>query len=334
MAKLNVCVLFGGSGRTHSKSACTAQAVLTNLDREKYNIFPVGITHEGDWYLYGGTDYSKLPTGEWLNCPENRKAAISPIPGQGLLIFEGDCAQRELIEIVFPVLHDESSAVQGLLQLAGIPYVGSGMPASVVAEDHILTKLMADNAGIAQADWQLVRGNEVINHMQQVISRLEAQLRYPMLVKSESVFKADDRQMLIEALTVAARTNGKILVEALICGCEIAVAVMGKENPVASVCGEVDTSENLDGCIPARISEEMEEYIREQAVQIYAAVGCRGLSRVDFIVADEGKRVLFNRFNPLPSVMPNSMYSKLFSASGIAYNELIDHLLQQTGGII
>lgn len=334
MAKLNVCVLFGGVGQTHSKSACSAQAVLNNLDREKYNVFPVGITHDGAWYLYGGTDYSKLPTGEWLNCPENRKAAISPIHGQGLLVFEGDCAQRELIEIAFPVLHDEGGAVQGLLQLAGIPYVGAGVSASVVAADRILTKLTADNAGIDQAAWQLVRGNEVINHMQQIIDSLEARFRYPMLVKADGVCKADDREMLMNALTRAARSNEKILVEAFVCGCEIAVAVMGNDNPVASVCGEADNSGNEDAHIPARISEEMEEYIREQAVKIYAAVGCRGLSRVDFLITDEDKRVLFNRLNPLPAFTPDSMYSKLFSASGIAYHELIDHLLQQTGGII
>ena len=334
MAKLNVCVLFGGMGLTHSKSAYSAQAVLNNLDREKYNIFPVGITREGAWYLYGGTDYSQLPSGEWLNCPENRKAAISPIHGQGLLVFEGDCTQRELIEIVFPVLHDEDGAVQGLLQLAGIPYVGPNVSASIVVTDNIMTKLMADNAGVEQADWQLIRSNEIINHMQQVVVRLEEKFRYPMMIKSVFAAKATDRESLMNALTHAVKSKSKILVEEFIQGSEITVAVMGNDNPVASVCGEIDTSENTYVDIPARISEEMEEFIREQAVKIYTEIGCQGLICVDFIVTEEDRRVLFNRLNTRPGFTSDSIYSKLFSASGISYDELIDNMLQQSGGII
>ena len=175
MAKLNVCVLFGGMSPEHAVSLRSAESVLNHMDREKYNIFPVGITRDGDWILYGSTDYSKLPTGEWQDCPENHRAAISPIRGQGLLIFEGDCTQREMIEIVFPVLHGENGedgSVQGLLQLAGIPYVGPHVSASAVAMDKTLTKLVADNAGVAQAAWQLVRDSEVLNHMEQVAEQL------------------------------------------------------------------------------------------------------------------------------------------------------------------
>jgi len=139
MAKLNVCVLFGGMSPEHDVSLRSAESVLNNMDAEKYNIFPVGIAKDGDWILYGSTDYSKLPSGEWMNCPDNRRAAISPIRGQGLLIFEGDNVIREMIEIVFPVLHGENGedgTVQGLLQLAGIPYVGPHVAASAVSMDR------------------------------------------------------------------------------------------------------------------------------------------------------------------------------------------------------
>ena len=176
MVKLNVCVLFGGMSPEHAVSLRSAESVLNNMDTSKYNVFPVGITEDGDWILYGGKDYSKLPTGEWLNCPDNRRAAISPIRGQGLLIFEGDCVVRELIEIVFPVLHGENGedgTVQGLLELAGIPYVGPHVAASAVSMDKTLTKLVADNAKVEQAAWQLVRDTEVNNHMQQIVLRLE-----------------------------------------------------------------------------------------------------------------------------------------------------------------
>ena len=180
MVKLNVCVLFGGMSPEHAVSLRSAESVLNHMDKEKYNIFPVGITKDGDWILYGSTDYSKLPTGEWLNCPNNRRAAISPIRGQGLLIFEGDCVIREMIEIVFPVLHGENGedgTIQGLLELAGIPYVGPHVAASAIAMDKTLTKLVADNAGVAQADWLLVRDTEVSNHLQQVIIRLEEKVK-------------------------------------------------------------------------------------------------------------------------------------------------------------
>ena len=349
MAKLNVCVLFGGMSPEHDVSLRSAESVLNNMDTEKYNIFPVGITKAGDWILYGSNDYSKLPTGQWLECPENRRAAISPIRGQGLLVFEGDCVMREMIEVVFPVLHGENGedgTVQGLLQLAGIPYVGPHVAASAVAMDKTLTKLVADNAGVVQAAWQLVRDTEVRSHMDQVIGRLENKFQYPMFVKpagtgsSVGVSKAADRDSLVNALNHAVQFDTKILVEEFINGREVEVAVMGNASPVASVCGEIDSgadfydydakyvTDTSVAYIPARIPEDVEEFVREQAVKIYSAIGCQGLSRVDFFVTYEDNRVVFNEINTLPGFTSISMYPKLFAASGISYQETIDNLLQ------
>ena len=349
MAKLNVCVLFGGMSPEHAVSLRSAESVLNHMDTEKYNIFPVGITKTGDWILYGGTDYSQLPTGKWVECPDNRKAAISPISGQGLLIFEGDCTQREMIEIVFPVLHGENGedgSVQGLLQLAGIPYVGPHVSASVVSMDKTLTKLVADNAGVVQAAWQLVRDSEVLNHMDQVIARLEAKFAYPMFVKpagtgsSVGVSKAADRDELTAALIHAAKFDTKILVEEFIHGREVEVAVMGNDSPVASVCGEIDSgaefydydakyvTDTSVAYIPARISEELAEQVRDYAIRVYKAVGARGLSRVDFFVTHDDNRIVFNEINTLPGFTSISMYPKLFEASGIPYSLLIDKLIE------
>ena len=349
MAKLNVCVLFGGMSPEHDVSLRSAESVLNNMDTEKYNIFPVGIAKDGDWILYGSTDYSKLPTGQWLNCPENRRAAISPIRGQGLLIFEGDNVIREMIEIVFPVLHGENGedgSVQGLLQLAGIPFVGPHVAASAVSMDKTLTKLVADNAGVKQAAWQLVRASEVRSHMEQIVNRLEGKFTYPMFVKpagtgsSVGVSKAPDREGLIRALTHAAQFDTKILVEEFIHGREVEVAVMGNESPVASVCGEIDSgadfydydakyvTDTSVAYIPARIPEDVEEFVREEAVKIYSAIGCQGLSRVDFFVTYEDNRVVFNEINTLPGFTSISMYPKLFAASGIPYGQIIDNLLK------
>ena len=349
MKKLSVCILFGGVSPEHEVSLRSAESLLNNIDQEKYNIFPVGITKDGDWILYGGRDYSLLPSGAWKSFPGNRRAAISPVRGQGLLSFEGDCVVRERIDVVFPVLHGENGedgAMQGLLKLAGIPYVGPHVAASAVAMDKTLTKLVADQARVTQAAWQLVRSAELGSRMEAVLSSLEEKFAYPMFVKpagtgsSVGVSKAGDRDALRKALSDAAEFDEKILVEEFIRGREIEVAVMGNDNPVASVCGEIDSgadfydydakyvTDTSVAYIPARISEDVAEQVREAAVKVYKAIGCQGLSRVDFFVTYEDDRVVFNEINTLPGFTSISMYPKLFAASGIPYSQLIDQLLQ------
>ena len=349
MKKLNVCVLFGGISPEHDVSLRSAESVLNNMDGEKYNIFPVGITKEGKWILFGGKDYAMLPGGAWQNHPENRAAAISPVRGQGLLIFEGDCTRQELIDVVFPVLHGENGedgAMQGLLQMAGIPYVGPHVSASAVAMDKTLTKLVVDIAGVPQAAWELVRSETLEHQMDAIIGRLENRFAYPMFVKpagtgsSVGVSKAADRDALVKALLHAGVFDKKILVEEFIHGREIEVAVMGNESPVASVCGEIDSgaefydydakyiTDTSVAYIPARISDEVAEKVRDAAVQVYTAVGCHGLSRVDFFVTYADERLVFNEINTLPGFTSISMFPKLFGASGIPYAQLIDRLLE------
>ena len=348
MKKLSVCILFGGMSPEHAVSLRSAEAVLNNIDHEKYNIFPVGITREGDWILFGGKDYSMLPKGTWMNHPANRRAAISPVRGQGLLSFEGDCVVREWIDVVFPVLHGENGedgAMQGLLQMAGIPYVGPHVAASAVAMDKTLTKLVVDHAGVVQAAWQLVRRGDLENHMEMTLDRLEKRFQYPMFVKpagtgsSVGVSKASDRESLANALKSAAAFDDKVLVEEFIHGREVEVAVMGNENPVASICGEIDSgaefydydakyiTDTSVAYIPARIPADVEETVREAAVKVYSAIGCQGLSRVDFFVTFEDNRVVFNEINTLPGFTSISMYPKLFAASGIPYALIIDKLI-------
>lgn len=347
MKKLSVCVLFGGMSPEHEVSLRSAESVLNHIDQTKYNVFPVGITKEGDWICFSGKDYSMLPSGLWQNYPGNRRAAISPVRGQGLLTFEGDCVVRERIDVVFPVLHGENGedgAMQGLLQMAGIPYVGPHVSASAVAMDKTLTKLVADQAEIAQADWYLVHRADLAHRMENVISNLEEKFSYPMFVKpagtgsSVGVSKAKNREKLEQALAAAAVYDDKILVEEFIRGKEIEVAVMGNDNPAASVCGEIDSgadfydydakyiTDTSVAYIPARIEEAVSEQVREMAVRIYQAIGCRGLSRVDFFVTEDN-RVVFNEINTLPGFTSISMYPKLFDASGVPYAQLIDSLI-------
>ncbi len=349
MNKLNVCVLFGGMSPEHDVSLRSAESVLNNMDVDKYNIFPVGITKDGQWLLYGSTDYSKLPDSHWLEETENRPAHISPVRGEGLLtVWEGSVT-RQRIDVVFSVLHGENGedgAMQGLLQLAGIAYVGPHVAASAIAMDKTLTKLVADQANVTQADWYLVRREDLGNRLEQTLDALENKFAYPMFVKpsgtgsSVGVSKAKDRQSLCKALGDAAVFDSKVLVEEFIAGREVEVAVMGNANPMASICGEIDSgadfydyeakyiTDTSTAYIPARISEEVAEQVRDAAVRIYKAIGCQGLSRVDFFVTYEGERVVFNEINTLPGFTSISMYPKLFDASGIPYSLLIDELIR------
>jgi D-alanine-D-alanine ligase len=236
--------------------------------------------------------------------------------------------------------------MQGLLQLAGIPYVGPHIAASAVSMDKTLTKLVVDHAGVPQAAWHLVRRGDLNNHMENVLNTLEKRFAYPMFVKpagtgsSVGVSKAADREALVKALEFAGRYDEKILVEEFIRGREVEVAVMGNDNPVASICGEIDSgaefydyeakyvTDTSTSYIPARISEEAQEQVRELAVKGYKAIGCQGLSRVDFFVCYDDERIVFNEINTLPGFTSISMYPKLFAASGIPYTQLIDQLLE------
>ncbi|MBQ1264534.1 MAG: D-alanine--D-alanine ligase [Oscillospiraceae bacterium] len=348
MKKLSVCVLFGGVSPEHEVSLRSAESVLNNIDHDKYDVFPVGITKDGDWILFGGTDYSMLPAGTWINHEANRRAAISPIRGQGLLSFENDCMLREPIDVVFPVLHGENGedgSMQGLLQIAGIPYVGPHVAASAACMDKTITKLIAGHAGIEQAEWQLVTAFEFARSEERIADALEARFAYPMFVKpagtgsSVGVSKATDRESLLEAIRAALRYDEKVLVEEFIDGQEVEVAVLGNENPSASVCGEIDSgavfydyeakyiTDSANLFLPARLTEEESEQVRDAAVRVYRAMGCKGLSRVDFFVTHSDRRVVFNEINTIPGFTSISMYPKLFAASGIAYTELIDNLI-------
>ena len=348
MAKLNVCVLFGGISPEHEVSLRSAESVLSNIDKEKYTVITVGIKKDGQWILFNSDDYSLLPDGSWENHPDNCQAFLSPVRGQGLVCLQNGTYSCRPVDVVFPVLHGENGedgAMQGLLQMAGIPFVGSHLAESAVSMDKTLTKLVADNASIPQAAWLLVNRRDLATRLDGIVAKIEERFTYPVFVKpagtgsSVGVSKAANREKLVEALHFAGKYDDKILVEEFIHGREVEVAVLGNANPVASICGEIDSGvEFYDyeakyvtntsvAYIPARISEEVAEQVRELAVKLYTAIGAKGLSRVDFFVTFEGERVVFNEINTLPGFTSISMYPKLFSASGIEYPDLIDRLL-------
>jgi D-alanine-D-alanine ligase len=346
--KYNVCILFGGMSPEHAVSLRSAESVLNNLNPEKYNIYPVGITRDGQWYLYRG-EYGMLPGGAWEENPDNCPVAISPVRGQGLLCFEEAGVGQIPLDVVFPVLHGENGedgAVQGLMQLAGIPCVGPNVSASAVSMDKTLTKLVVDHIGQPQAAWMLVRRVDVHHRMETILAQLQEKFSFPMFVKpagtgsSVGVSKAADAVSLQKALLVAAEYDEKVLVEEFIRGREVEVAVMGNDSPIASICGEIDSgaefydydakyiTDTSVAYIPARIDEDVAEQVRDAAVKIYSALGCRGLSRVDFFVTYDDNRMVFNEINTLPGFTSISMYPKLFEASGVEYGDLLDRLLE------
>lgn len=349
MKKLNVCILFGGMSPEHAVSLRSAESVLNNLNPEKYHIIPVGITRDGRWLHFNSTDYSLLPGDKWETHPDNCPAAISPVWGQGLLRFEPDGVKLIPVDVAFPVLHGENGedgAVQGLMQLAGIPCVGPDVAASAVSMDKTLTKLVVDHIGQPQAAWSLIRRKDLQHHMEEILAQLQEKFSFPMFVKpagtgsSVGVSKAANPVALQAALLAAAEYDEKILVEEFIWGREVEVAVLGNDSPIASICGEIDSgaefydydakyiTDTSVAYIPARIDEQVAEQVRDAAVKIYSALGCRGLSRVDFFVTYEDNRMVFNEINTLPGFTSISMYPKLFEASGVAYSDLLDRLLE------
>ena len=347
LRKLSVLILFGGISPEHEVSLRSAESVLNQIDHDKYNIFPVGITKEGDWILFGGRDYSMLPAGTWQSYEGNRRATLSPVHGQGLLSFENDCVVRERIDVVFPVLHGaggEDGAIQGLLEIAGLPYVGPHIAASAACMDKCMTKLVADKAGVRQAKWHLVTRAAYEHNADAVAHQVEQQFAYPVFVKpagtgsSVGVSKVRSREELFQALETALQYDRKVLVEEFIDGQEVECAVLGNDTPVASVCGEIDAgadfydyeakyvSDSSKLYIPARIDEAVAEEVRETAVRIYEAMGCCGLSRVDFFVTRDGQ-VVFNEINTIPGFTAHSRYPSMMKGIGLDFPQLLDKLI-------
>lgn len=344
----NLLVIFGGCSSEYEVSLRSSASVLRNIDRKKYNVLTLGITKDGRWFFYTG-DIDSIENNTWYNSGNTAPAILSPDKtDKALVIFSDNGAYEKIgIDIIFPVLHGkngEDGTIQGIFELAEIPYVGCTPLSSGMCMDKAVTNTLADNAGIDGAKWVSFTETDYKEGTVD-FDAIENKLGYPIFVKpanagsSVGISKAHNRTELTEALGVAFSNDRKVVLEETLVGREIECAVMGNEHPIASCIGEIlptaefydydakykDNSTGL--AIPADLPHEISEKVRKEAINAYRTMGCTGLSRVDFFLDDDGT-VYLNEINTLPGFTSISMFPKLFGQVGIAYSELIDKLIE------
>ncbi len=345
-----VLVVFGGASSEHDISTVSAKFVIENIPADKYEVVMLGITKQGEWFKYTGKT-ENLPEDKWTQDKENlTKAVISPDAScHGLIVFENGEAKTERIDVVFPVMHGkngEDGTIQGLLQLAGIPYVGCDCASSAVCMDKALTNTVADCAGIPQAKWLGVTKYEYSLNEDAVIDKAEEYLGYPVFVKpanagsSVGVTKVSSRENFKEAVDVAFKEDTKIVLEEGIVGQEVECAVIGNDEPMAGQVGEIVSvneiydfeakyvSDASELFIPARLPENVLEDVKKAACKAYKALGCSGLARVDFFVRESDGKIMLNEPNTIPGFTSISMYPKLMNAAGLDSPALLSKLIE------
>jgi D-alanine-D-alanine ligase len=391
MKKIRVGILFGGRSGEHEVSLLSAASVLKAIDRSKYEVIPVGITKQGQWVTAAHAERllsgEPAPSGSEKHLragdPDATQAAavlrkgesviVPPVPQSGprsgsehtatLVPFERDARalthaapdQVLDLDVVFPILHGtfgEDGTIQGLFELAGIAYVGSGVLGSSAGMDKDAMKRLFASVKLPMTKHVTFLRGEWESSPRKVVARIDAALRYPLFVKpanlgsSVGISKAHDRKELGPAIDLAAQFDRKIVVEQGVGGAkgkprELEVAVLGNDKPEASVVGEVVPgkefydyeakylSEGSDLIVPAKLTKEQTKQVREMAIRAFQVCDCAGLARVDFLM-EPGKsgRIYVNEINTLPGFTSISMYPRLWAASGVPYPELIDRLIQ------
>jgi D-alanine---(R)-lactate ligase len=337
MTRVKVGVVFGGAGEEHPVSVKSAREVAKNLDTEKYEPFWIGITADGDWKLCDG------PAADWEN-DSARPVMLSPDRSvHGLLVLGHEGYETVRLDVVFPLLHGklgEDGAIQGLLELSGIPYVGCDIQSSAVCMDKSLAYTVTKSAGIATPNFWVVGENEKVD---------PDRFRYPVFVKparsgsSFGVSKVAGKDDLARALNAARRYDSKTLIEEAVAGSEVGCAVL--EDRFGLVTGEVDRvdlshgffrihqeaspetgSENSTFIVPADISDDSRRLVHQTAKTIYRALGCEGLARVDMFLTDDGQVVL-NEVNTMPGMTSYSRFPRMMAAAGLSLSDVIDRLI-------
>jgi len=356
MQRIRIGVVFGGQSGEHEVSLVSARAVMAGLDPQRYEVVPIGIRKDGQWMAGGDvlatlesmSERHLLPGGGLHVQAPTHPASITTSPA---LMFGGQVELRhtmQSLDVVFPVLHGpfgEDGTIQGMLDLAGIPYVGCGVLASAVGMDKAMSKAAFRAAGIPIVPWVLVRAGEVQHTPTHVVETLENALHYPMFVKpanmgsSVGISKVKQRAELLDALQLAAQYDRRIVVEQGVVAREIEVSVIGNDAPEASLPGEIiPANEWYDYnakylndatqiVVPAHLSAEQIFTVQQLALKAFQAVDGAGLARVDFLFDQENDVFYLSEINTMPGFTPMSMYAKMWQASGVAYPELVERLV-------
>ncbi len=353
--KIRIGLVFGGRSGEHEVSLASATSVMANLDKDKYEVVPIGITKEGSWLL--GTEPAKLLAAEQSASHDEELDQTTAVTLTGdpslrrLIPVESgeDLGANAALDVIFPVLHGtygEDGTLQGLLEMANVPYVGCSVLGAALGMDKEKMKIVFQAVGLPVVDYLVYRRNEWERSPETILDAIEQRLGYPCFVKpvnlgsSVGVNKAHDRAELAHVINVAAEYDRKIIIERAINCRELECAVLGNDEPTASVVGEVVASNEFYDynakyinnksqiIIPAQIPQATAEEVRRQSVQAFLALDLSGLSRVDFFLEKETGKVYINEVNTLPGFTQISMYPKLWEASGLPYSQLLDRLIE------
>jgi D-alanine-D-alanine ligase len=348
-SKIRVGVIFGGQSAEHEVSLVSATSIINALDPKKYDVISIGIAPDGKWYSFPGV-LDRMKAGASLK--NIHKAILLPDPTTRGLVEVGRSSlkiKRTPVDVLFPVVHGtfgEDGSMQGLFELANIPYIGAGVLGSSVGMDKVLTKQLCEWHDIPVSPFLWFLKNEYKNGAREIVSGIEKEIGYPCFVKpantgsSVGISKAKNRKQLHLAITLAMKYDRKILVERSIENArEIEISVLGNDDPIASVPGEIISSNEfydydakyVDGksksIIPAKLPVAIKHKLQTLAMQTFKAVESSGMARVDFLVTKKGNRIYLNEINTIPGFTSISMYPKLWEASGIPYPRLLDSLI-------
>lgn len=341
--KVKIGVVFGGMSSEKEVSVISAKSILKNLEKEKYDIYPIYINSEGEWWKIN------------LDIKENIEQQIEHKEK-----IENIIEYIKKMDIIFPVLHGlygEDGTIQGMFEMAKVPYVGCGVLASSVGMDKVYTKIIFEKAGLKQAKYKYIRKykenyiyideqmNEKILTLDNIAKVIAEELSFPVFVKpsnsgsSVGINKADNIEEISKYIKYASKFDNKILVEQGINGKEVECAVLGNEDIIVSCVGEIHSAEEFYSYeakyknkeskteIPANIEKHIADKIKNQAVKAFKAIDGKGLSRVDFFVENNTQEIYINEINNLPGFTSISMYPKLFEASGISYKDLLNKII-------
>lgn len=344
--KIRVGIIFGGKSAEHEVALQSAKNVIDAINKDKYEITLIGIDKEGRWQLNDRSHYllnEQNPKLISLNKTENEVALI---PGDNKFLDTFGNRKLETLDVIFPIIHGtngEDGTIQGMLKLAGIPFVGADVLGSAIGMDKDVAKRLLKEAGIPIADFVTVKKYELDKLGFEMV---EEKLKYPMFIKpanagsSVGVSKASNRKELVEGLEKAFLYDYKVLVEEFIKGREVECAILGNENPIASAIGEIIPTHDFYSYeakyidekgalleIPAKIDSEVVKKLQEIAIETYKTLCCEGMARVDFFLTEDGKAII-NEINTIPGFTKISMYPKLWEVSGLSYEKLIDRLIE------